>query len=580
MDRTIHGITLHDDLAWMEPMRGARWMDLVKKEQVNSRKALACREVRAIQDELTAAAPKKFVFRSGKVRIAMNGHGYLWTIGKGALSAADLVSIENYIWTVEDVSKGAEVYAIICRAGSAILWKHVGVGPYVAIVDGRCYCLEAKKQLVYYRLVSWDAESGRDRRVHYEETDYRYNLELIRGNGCAFLRRQAGGKQDIFKITEDGLSLLEGISPDSRRFVLGGGEYLMWMGYWTCSAGLAHIRFPSFAQAVPEWLNTQKALLITRWKGSRTLWSISSRAPVKLWSGVGTLLADPWDGNKIVLTRPGFNPITSLPKDLPKVKSTHDIHEVKSADGTQIPFLLIGSKKPRGLLVVGYGAYGIPTSLSTSRWIPLLRRDWAIAICLMRGGGDHTPEWEDAGRLQGRVKVLEDAEAVVREAQKLCGIGAAQTVMYGRSAGGLWVGGLCARYPDGSLAGGAYMEVPYLDVLRTTTNRSLPLTDIETDEFGLPGERLSDLASMLKWSPMDILPAGGTPGVRQLIRTGLNDPQVFVYESVKWVVRCRGAGNSRIFLAIEDDQGHFVEGDIGARQRAEDICFLLKFPGI
>jgi protease II len=120
------------------------------------------------------------------------------------------------------------------------------------------------------------------------------------------------------------------------------------------------------------------------------------------------------------------------------------------------------------------------------------------------------------------------------------------------------------------------MEVPYLDVLRTTTNLDLPLTLLETDEFGLPAMRLSDLAGMLKWSPMETLPVGGTPGIFQIVRTGLNDSQVFAYESAKWVTRSRGLRSQRIFLAIEGDQGHFVNGDKGFQQQAEDISILLK----
>jgi protease II len=127
------------------------------------------------------------------------------------------------------------------------------------------------------------------------------------------------------------------------------------------------------------------------------------------------------------------------------------------------------------------------------------------------------------------------------------------------------------------------MEVPYLDVLRTTTNRSLPLTEIETDEFGLPEQRISDFAGMLRWSPMEMLSSAGkgTPGVAQIVRTGLNDNQVLAYESAKWVVRSRTRSRTRpIFLAIQGDQGHFVHGDLGASQEAEDLALILKISSI
>jgi oligopeptidase B len=97
----------------------------------------------------------------------------------------------------------------------------------------------------------------------------------------------------------------------------------------------------------------------------------------------------------------------------------------------------------------------------THRWEPLIQRGWSVAIGMWRGGGDRDPAWEDAGRCAGRARSLEDAEAVVRGAQKISGVSAKRTVLYGRSAGGLWVGGLTAKYPNGEVSGGVYMEVPY-----------------------------------------------------------------------------------------------------------------------
>jgi protease II len=136
------------------------------------------------------------------------------------------------------------------------------------------------------------------------------------------------------------------------------------------------------------------------------------------------------------------------------------------------------------------------------------------------------------------------------------------------------VGGLVAKHPKGDLAAGAYMEVPYLDVLRTITKRTLPLTDIETDEFGLPEQRISDFASALEWSPMELLAdIRGAVKMWQIVRTGLNDSEVFAYESAKWVERCGGSA----YLAIEDGQGHFVSGAVGLRQQAADLAIVDSF---
>jgi oligopeptidase B len=311
-----------------------------------------------------------------------------------------------------------------------------------------------------------------------------------------------------------------------------------------------------------------------------------------VWRGYGQIVFDPWESSWVRFVLPGKEAIwwnsglpLALPMPLPFVSDAVKV-KAKSLDGTEIPFLLLagqGSGKAKGLLVIGYGAYGLPIPFMTQRWQPLLTRGWSIAIGLWRGGGDHTPEWEDAGRVYGRKKVLEDAEAVVRKAQSIVKVGSSHTVLYGRSAGGLWVGGLAAKFPKGELASGAYMEVPYLDVLRTITNRNLPLTEIETDEFGLPEQRLSDFAGALEWSPMELLVCGkGTygmsglsriPGMWQIVRTGLNDSEVLAYESVKWIVRSK---NPSAFLAIEGGQGHFVSGSRGFLQQAEDLALILS----
>ena len=126
------------------------------------------------------------------------------------------------------------------------------------------------------------------------------------------------------------------------------------------------------------------------------------------------------------------------------------------------------------------------------------------------------------------------------------------------------------------------MEVPYLDVLRTITNRDLPLTDIETDEFGLPEQRLSDFASALEWSPMELLLASKDKSdLWQIVRTGLNDSEVLAYESVKWIERSKNKDKGPMdkgsaLLAIEGDQGHFVSGLRGFRQQAEDLAIILS----
>jgi len=80
---------------------------------------------------------------------------------------------------------------------------------------------------------------------------------------------------------------------------------------------------------------------------------------------------------------------------------------------------------------------------------------------------------------------------------------------------------------------------------------------------------------MMKWSPMETLPSGGLR-IAQIVRTGLNDSQVFAYESAKWIMRSSSGETHRQLLAIQGGQGHFVNGSIGLQQQAEDIAVLMS----
>jgi fermentation-respiration switch protein FrsA (DUF1100 family) len=589
--RTIQGITWYDDLAWMEAMKGERWNALLHNSQQIWKDAVsASKGIQKIKKQIAkaTAVARQMRFSAGDVEIGHIGtmaYCWRWKGEHDVREVSDLCVKGDCVYvSYEDTTVvGAENYVVAAyKGGSKVaLWEKKGMSPYVGVFGNRCYSIMAKNKLVYYKLVSWPLEGG-GTRVEYEEKDFRYNLELVRGHDCLFLRRQSGPKQDVFQIGVE-TRALESVCTESRRFVLGCGEdeYLYWRNGWSVSNGLKKHKymFPSFTHQSPEHIDTKRHVLITRWYGKRTLWKLSEGEPVIMWKAVGNLLIDPWDSNWIRITIPGVKVFWhELGKGgmIPRAPAIPG-HFVKSADGTAVPFYLVGPRESsKGLFIAAYSAYGISSSFSTARWLPLLAEGWTICFPLYRGGGDHTPEWEDAGRLEGRLNVLEDAEAVVKEARRLCNMPASRTVIYGRSAGGLWVGGLCSRYPNGELFGGAYMEVPYLDVLRTTTNHALPLTFLETDEFGLPAMRLSDFYGILKWSPMETLPKGGI-NIFQIVRTGLNDSQVFAYESAKWIVRSQGEKNAlRQLLAIEGGQGHFVNGSVGLQQQAEDIAVLMS----
>jgi oligopeptidase B len=230
-------------------------------------------------------------------------------------------------------------------------------------------------------------------------------------------------------------------------------------------------------------------------------------------------------------------------------------------------------------MCIQYGGYGIPTGLDTARWRPYLEAGWAITFALVRGGGDYGDCWADAARTYRKARSIEDTECVIRSAQKKTGIHWTKTCLYGRSAGGYTLGAIVARHGGGGLIGAAYTEVPYVDLLRTTTNPRLPLTVLEYDEFGNPAKKLEDLETILQLSPVDALPEEGAPAIFVVARTSLNDREVLPYESVKWITKLRGfptptVGAAEKYLSILDGHGHFVKGSDGIHQKNEDFILL------
>jgi len=227
-------------------------------------------------------------------------------------------------------------------------------------------------------------------------------------------------------------------------------------------------------------------------------------------------------------------------------------------------------------MIIAYGAYGIPTSLSTTRWKPYLDDGWIIAFACVRGGGDVNKRWANEARTYNKENSCEDLENCIRFLQHKYKISSKQTCIYGRSAGGYLVGATVSRNPEGKLFKMVYTEVPYVDVLQTTTNPTLPLTVLEYDEFGNPAEGIFQFKKILELSPVDSLDYTKSPDINIIIRTSQNDSQVYTYESYKWLYMLRG-NNKKDFRKIlynTQQQGHFVNGKGSYENYSEDFFLL------
>ena len=542
----------------MEPMKGKRWLDLIKEEQARFSAALVPLKplLERLEKELLEENTKHKSFRYHDFEIKEINTLHYEFDNKGC---ADLDAIGSSIWYVEDEGKGAETYFL--KHGS---WSYnKPIGPFVAVLENRVYVLESKHDLWYYRLVSLDAKTGKDRRVLFEMKDPEWNLALIKGqNKCLFLLANNAGKQRLWYI-KNGMPVEVG--QQYQSFVPVGflQETCCFFGlradtqqYDAIGLGL----YLDLKDQIPEYYSLHDKVFVTRSYGERTIHYSNGKKRTVLGSVKPNLFLD-WQGRT----------------DLKIHESGGTRYFVKSKDGTNVPYVIIKGQRPtQGLLVIGYGAYGLPTHMNTERWLPLLRRGFTLCYALVRGGGDHDDAWAEAARRDHKVKSVEDFEAVIQSAQTKTGVKPENTIIYGRSAGGYLVGATLSRNATGNLFSSLYTEVPYLDVLRTTSNPNLPLTQLEYEEFGDPLHKEKNALALLRLSPVDTIPESGAPAIFVLCRTGLNDKEVFAYESIKWITRLRENEGKPKLLAISEGEGHFVSGKSSFRERAEDLALLLS----
>ncbi len=232
----------------------------------------------------------------------------------------------------------------------------------------------------------------------------------------------------------------------------------------------------------------------------------------------------------------------------------------RAADGALVPITLLrGRDTPLDgtapVLLYGYGSYGhaIEPSFST-RTLSLVDRGWIHAIAHVRGGSEKGWGWFLDGRGEAKPNSFTDFIACA-EHLIATGHGAAgRIVAHGASAGGMLMGAVANLRPD--LFAGIVAQVPFVDVLNTMSDISLPLTPPEWPEWGNPIEDAAAYDRIAGYSPYDNVAPRPYPAILAL--GGLSDPRVTYWEPAKWVARLRAAttGSDPILLRINMDAGH------------------------
>lgn len=596
--QTVGYASWSDPQKWMERMKGNRWLQLNKEYReeyeasVNPQKDLVVKIEQELQERESSIPPAKLY---GCLYQQVGKQKFQWWFSKDKPTfCTDLdIGEDGWVWYVQDTDSGDEQYSLHGTYKGVHKWTSSKnpFGPFVACVNNRVYSLESENYLWFCRLVSFNAETGKDRQVHYEETNPQWNLTLLKcENHCLCLVANNAGKQRLWFLNRQGnLKEIQGYesfvpvgfqSSTSETFVFFGRK--AGSDWYSFSGG----QLPLLRTNTPEFACLGEDILVTRRFGKRTLWNLKTGK--KIDSLVGQFQPDvlmPWAKGiaRFSLSRPGYAMSLYEPDvDCLCGYARSSYAFARSKDGTMVPYVLVESRTLRSahLLVVGYGAYGLSTHLNVDRWKPLLRRGWAICIAMVRGGGDHTDTWAQAARTLDKGKSIDDFEACIRTTQRKLRLSAQSTAIYGRSAGGYLVGTTLSRNPSGNLFGCAYLEVPYLDVLSTTANPTLPLTQMEYNEFGNPRQRPQNFQALLDLSPVDTIPESGAPSIFVLCRTGLHDKEVFAYESFKWITRLKetqGSKGEPKLLAAEKHQGHFSGRTSADKLRAQDLSLLLQW---
>jgi oligopeptidase B len=256
-----------------------------------------------------------------------------------------------------------------------------------------------------------------------------------------------------------------------------------------------------------------------------------------------------------------------------------------ATDGTKIPISLVykrgiqlDGKNP--LLLYGYGSYGVSMDpyFSSAR-LSLIDRGFIFAIAHIRGGQEMGRQWYEDGKLLKKKNTFTDFIdcALYLIDQKYTS--PQHLYCMGGSAGGLLIGAVVNMRPD--LFKGAIAQVPFVDVVTTMLDESIPLTTGEFDEWGNPKDK-TYYDYMLSYSPYDNVTRQPYPNM--LITTGYHDSQVQYFEPAKWVAKLRenNTGSSKILFFCEMEAGH--GGKSGRFQRLREIAleyaFLLDLEGI
>jgi oligopeptidase B len=247
-------------------------------------------------------------------------------------------------------------------------------------------------------------------------------------------------------------------------------------------------------------------------------------------------------------------------------------------DGVKVPISIVHKKGvaldgSAPLLLYGYGSYGASGSPTfSSNRLSLLDRGVIYASAYIRGGGELGEEWREQGRMMKKITTFEDFVDCAEYLVKNTYTSTSRLVIQGGSAGGLLVGAVVNMRPD--LFKAVVAQVPFVDVINTMLDASLPLTTSEYLEWGNPQEKPA-FDYMMKYSPYDNIKAVDYPAM--LVQISLNDSQVPYWEGAKFAAKLRATKTDKNTLLLKTNMGAGHGGSSGRYDALRETAFTYTF---
>ncbi len=250
-----------------------------------------------------------------------------------------------------------------------------------------------------------------------------------------------------------------------------------------------------------------------------------------------------------------------------------------AADGVRVPMSIVYRKGferdgRAPALLYGYGSYeaSMDPYFSSIR-LSLLDRGFSFAIAHIRGGGELGRHWYTDGKYLQKRNTFTDFIACARHLVEQGWTSPSRLAIRGGSAGGLLMGAVVNEAPE--LFGAVVAEVPFVDVLNTISDPSLPLTVMEWEEWGNPVDHEEYYRYLKSYAPYENVEAKAYPPM--LVTAGLNDPRVSYWEPAKWVARLRATKTDTNLLLLKTEMGAGHGGPSGRYNAWRDEAFVLAF---